>query len=393
MRTKYLLTSALLSISLTACGILPASGPYSKDVEGSQINFFDQPAQQPDFKYATLPISPVLVDRLSQREQKSAAVREWPAMGSASDVGVSVGDELVVTIYESQSGGLFVPVEAGVRPGNYVGIPSQTVDQSGTITIPYAGKIKVLGRRPSDIADEITEKLGDRAIEPQVVVSTNQRVGAEVSVIGEVNSATKFSMRLNGEKILDAIARAGGPRFPGYETYVSLQRKGREFTIPFDELVLNPKYNINLTGKDTIYLYREAETFQVYGAAGLTGNYNFGKKDLKLSEAISLADGLNDNLADPEEIYLYRQENRADMDAIGLNYASALTTEKQTTVPVIYRLNLRKADGFFLAQNFPVKKNDIVYIANAESVEFNKFLNLLNPTSVTKINTHNAVEQ
>ena len=36
-------------------------------------------------------------------------------------------------------------------------------------------------------------------------------------------------------------------------------------------------------------------------------------------------------------------------------------------IPVVYRLNLRDANSFFLARAFPMKDKDILYVANAPS--------------------------
>ncbi len=54
-------------------------------------------------------------------------------------------DVVSVTIFESQSGGLFIPADAGSRAGNFVTIPNQTVDRNGTITVPYAGRVRASG--------------------------------------------------------------------------------------------------------------------------------------------------------------------------------------------------------------------------------------------------------
>lgn len=379
---------------LGGCGLLPSSGPYSMDVGGMTLGLSEDDGKtaQP-FQYASINITEKLASRLGSQSAAMAQNYNWPGKGSAHAIGVSVGDSVSVTIYESQSGGLFIPAEAGVRPGNFVTIPSQVVEPDGVITIPFAGDIKVTGRTPTDIGAEITQKLGVRAIEPQVVVTVSDRVGAEVSVVGEVNTATKFTLGLSGERILDAVARAGGPRFPGYETRLTLQRGGSEWTAPFEDMVRDPDKNVFLRPKDTVYLYREAQSFQAYGAANINGRYDFGKRDLTLSEAIGLTGGLNDNRADPEEIYLYRLENRALLDQVGVGYPPEMVNEGGETIPVIYKLNMRKSDGFFLAQKFPMKPNDVLYVANAETVEFVKFLNILNPTAVTKINTQDAIRQ
>src|SRR5215813_8438479 len=50
-----------------------------------------------------------------------------------------------VTLFEASTGGLFIPAEAGVRPGNFITIPPQAVDVNGNISIPYGGAIRARG--------------------------------------------------------------------------------------------------------------------------------------------------------------------------------------------------------------------------------------------------------
>jgi polysaccharide export outer membrane protein len=64
----------------------------------------------------------------------------------------------------------------------------------------------------------IVNNLKPRAIEPQAVVALVDQRASSVSVLGEVNTPTRFPANASGERLLDAIARAGGPRNPGYET-------------------------------------------------------------------------------------------------------------------------------------------------------------------------------
>ena len=52
-------------------------------------------------------------------------------------------------------------------------------------------------------------------------------------------------------------------------------------------------------------------------------------------------------------------------------------------VSMIFRLDMRDPKSFFLAQNFQMEDQDIIYVANAKSVEFSKFLNILNLSSTT----------
>jgi polysaccharide export outer membrane protein len=45
--------------------------------------------------------------------------------------------------------------------------------------------------------------------------------------------------------------------------------------------------------------------------------------------------------------------------------------------PTVYQLDLTKPEALFLAQRFPMKDKDVVYVANASSSELQKFLNLV----------------
>ena len=58
-----------------------------------------------------------------------------------------VGDVLNISIFEAAPGGLFTPATAaGARPGNFVDLPPQAVDQKGSIYVPYAGEIPAAAR-------------------------------------------------------------------------------------------------------------------------------------------------------------------------------------------------------------------------------------------------------
>ena len=371
---------------LFGCGAMPASGPQGRIGDGASVRVKGDRGSDSNFDYAVVEFSASLMRHVSERIPFESKI-SWPTKVSPEIIKVSVGDTIQVTIYEAQSGGLFIPKEAGVRPGNYISLPPQTVEHSGYITVPYVGLVKASDRTTVDIGASIANSLSDRAIEPQVVVSFSDRGGSEVSIIGAVGNAKRFALSFGGDKILDAIASAGGASSPGYETWVSLIRGDDEYQIPFDELILDPKKNIYVQSNDTIYLYREAEIFTVYGAAENQGVRSFGKRDLLLSEALGLVNGLNDTQADPAEIYIYRHEDTSFLSKLtdDITDDKVIDTAGNATVPVIYKLDLRDPNGFFWAQRFPMNDDDVIYVANARSVEFLKFVNILNrSTSVAR---------
>src|SRR6185436_14803528 len=82
-----------------------------------------------------------------------------------------IGDVVSVTIFESAAGGLFIPLEAGTRPGNFITLPNQSVDNDGNISVPYAGTVRAQGRTAVEVQRAIVDALKDRALEPQAVVA------------------------------------------------------------------------------------------------------------------------------------------------------------------------------------------------------------------------------
>lgn len=316
---------------------------------------------------------------------------------SPAEILLGRGDVLQLTVFESKSGGLFIPADAGVRPGNFVTIPQQTVGFDGVIAVPYAGNIHVAGKSVNDVQRLIEESLANRAIEPKVVVTLSDQVAATASVIGEVYTPKKVKLTQNGERIMDIVAMAGGPRYPGYESFITLQRGGRKATMYFNSLVLHPEENVYALPGDTIYIYREQRRFVAFGAVGvaagigasstytgLSGQFNFDQERVSLAEAVGKAGGLLDLRANPSQVFVYRMETRDILARVGVDLSRFLPGQK--TIPTVYRANFRDPSSYFFAQRFAMRNKDVLYASNAESVELLKFLTVLNAVADTASN-------
>ncbi|MDO8878758.1 MAG: polysaccharide biosynthesis/export family protein, partial [Pseudolabrys sp.] len=233
-RTFAKFASVCLVISVGACAEMPVSGPSATDIKAGK------PLDPEGLPFGVVKLTPEAVAILHQFEPKGLAGAFRDTKPPAS-LNFGVGDTLSVTIFEAAAGGLFIPTEAGVRPGNFVTLPEQSIDNDGNITVPYAGVIRAAGRTATQVQNDIVAAIRNRAIEPQAVVNvTNQRTSL-VSVLGEVNAPARFGASASGagDRILDAITRAGGIKGQGFETWVQLERKGRHATVPFENLVMN----------------------------------------------------------------------------------------------------------------------------------------------------------
>jgi polysaccharide export outer membrane protein len=373
------IASVLAALALAGCTNLPVAGPAPRDIAWNATERLAVSRHDVAFDYILVDLSETVLGCIPEISPGSLFGSFGGHRLQPPDIKVGAGDVVQVSIFESSAGGLFIPAEAGVRPGNFVTLPNQTVGRAGRITVPYAGEVRATGRTALEIKREIEEKLASRAVEPQVVVTMVEQTATAVSVVGDtLYGANKFQIRPS-ERILDMISRAGGIRYPGYELFVTLQRKQKRATIYFPALVNAPRENLYVQPGDSIYVFREPQKFVAVGAlgsgsqtSGVTGQFTFDQERLSLNEAVAKAGGLLDTRANASKVYLYRMEAREAVERMGANTSSFPPGQK--FIPVIYRANYRDPSSFFLAQRFQMRHKDSIYVANADSVELEKFL-------------------
>jgi polysaccharide export outer membrane protein len=372
------LLAAVLAVGGCTSSFFPTSGPESWDIRAGQRD----PTSLP---YALVRLTPRTVDILAQFQPRLAGV--WPDRSPPKELRFGIGDIVSVTIFEAAAGGLFIPIEAGVRPGNFISLPNQNVDTKGNISVPYAGTIRADGRTPVEVQAEIVDKLRNRAIEPQAVVTLITQNTSLISVLGEVNAPARFPAMAAGEHILDAITRAGGPRSQGYDIWVMIERNKRRAVAPFGALVYEPANNIWAHPGDTIYLYKEPQTFLAFGAFTVGGGstsptqsqISFDQWRLSLAEGVAKAGGLVDTLADAASIFLYRGEVREVAERLGIDCSPF----EGPIIPVIYEVNFRDPAGYFLATKFQLRNKDVLFAANAGAIETAKIMNYVRLVTAT----------
>ena len=161
-----LLSFAAISAALLTAGcgtlLMPAAGPNSLVVR-SQVAW-NGPA------YGLVKLTPAVIKTLEEYGPRTLSAT-FGDRRPPPEIKFGIGDVVSVTIFEAAAGGLFIPSEAGVRPGNFVTLPNQPIDTKGFISVPYAGLVPAAGKTPSEVQQEIVDRIKNRAIEPQVVVA------------------------------------------------------------------------------------------------------------------------------------------------------------------------------------------------------------------------------
>jgi polysaccharide biosynthesis/export protein len=227
--------------------------------------------------------------------------------------------------------------------------------------------------RPAEVEQEIVKALAHKAIEPQVVVTISKNLSNTVSVGGEVAKGERVPLTTKGDRILDVIATAGGIRIPASDTFIRLTRGLRTVSVAYNALLSHPEENIYTMPGDILTVVYDPQTFTAFGGTGRNAQVPFDTAGITLEEAIAKAGGLLDYRADPAGIFLLRFEPAGLVRQIA---PKRYLPSQGNLVPVVYQLNLRDANSFFLARSFPMQDKDMLYIANSASDPLQKALSL-----------------
>jgi polysaccharide export outer membrane protein len=177
-----------------------------------------------------------------------------------------------------------------------------------------------------------------------------------------------------GDRLLQIIAAAGGAKSSVHETFVRLSRGGVTATIPLEQLVADPAEDLYAQPGDVVTLVRVPQTFSVFGATGRNAKISFDARNITLGEALGKSQGLRDDLAKPEGVFLFRYEPNSVLQALDQPIAAGAGGVS----PVVYRFDLRDGKAYSLAQEFPVYDKDVIFVADAPAAQIYKFFTALN---------------
>ncbi len=365
----------LTGAALAVCGPVPTAGPSAGQV-------VDQAMVNGRPRFDLVDVNEHVVSTLLAQPTPSFRGTFW-RYGKPPNPKIHIGDTIEVSIWEAAGGGLFGGAAAttttttttGISSGSQKsGIPDQVVAPDGGISVPFAGRVPVAGHTPLEVQHMIEQRLSEKTIEPQVIVTVAKSQHYSATVSGEVVNGARVPLSVAGDRLLDLIAEAGGAKAPIYETFVRLTRGGVTVTIPMEKLVSDPSENIYAWPGDVLTLIQVPRTFSVFGAAGENNQIPFGARKITVADALAKSGGLQDQRADPSGVFLFRFEPAR---VVGALRAPALPIGPGGSSPVVYRFNLDDASSYFLAQRFPIENKDIIYIANAPLTQLQKFFTLL----------------
>ena len=289
---------------------------------------------------------------------------------------IGAGDFIEVSVWEAPPAMLFGSGMADARGGmastRVNTFPEQMVSSDGTINIPFAGRVSVAEHNPQWIEEQIAKRLRNKANQPQVMVRVTRNATSAVTVVGEVSTSGRMPLTARGERLLDALASAGGVKQPVNKMTLQVTRGDMVQALPLQTIIQNPKQNIVLRAGDVITALYQPLSFTVLGATGKNEEVNFETQGISLAQALARSGGLNDMRADARGVFIFRFE-----DEKALDWPSSSKTTPEGKVPVVYQVDLSDPASFFVAQSFLVQNGDVLYVTNAPAAELQKFLNIV----------------
>ncbi|WP_370906496.1 polysaccharide biosynthesis/export protein (plasmid) [Ensifer sp. WSM1721] len=366
-------TALLLCTALAGCQAVPGEGPLATDIVADA----GQSGAQIGRKNATV-FDIVDVDgqsaRLVSDYVATTLSRRFGIGGGVGQVVIGVGDQLKVTIFEAGSDGLFSTTESKQTSIDLV------VQPDGKAAIPYVGSVRFAGLTLEQARQAILDALKQKAVEPDVIVTSTSTASRIVTVSGAVGRPSVVPLNLVSETINEVIAKAGGPAAQPYETYVTLVRGKKTGTVLLKSIIANPSENIHVKPGDQIFVTRDPRTFTILGQVRANQRVEFGSNDLNLLEAVALAGGGADQTVDAKGYFVFRyEEPDIVMSLLGQERFHTLLSKgmKADSVgryPIVYRFNMTNPDSLIVGQTFPIKNRDVIYASRHPSVDIAKFL-------------------
>lgn len=171
------------------------------------------------------------------------------------------------------------------------------VADDGSITVPLAGKVAVLGMPPAQAAQQVAAALreGQYLVNPQVTIVLVQYRSQQVSVLGEVRTPARFPIE-SRTTVFDLLAQAGGITEQGASTAYLLRpdAAGRVERIAIDLKGLTEAGaaipTVTLRGGDALFVPRAGQ-FYVYGEVQSPNMYRL-EPGMTVMQAISRSGGL-----------------------------------------------------------------------------------------------------
>lgn len=365
------LLPVVICVVLSACA-RPSDGPNVSDIYNAKVAGTNERIQVVELAKAPMGVT------------SSAPLSYFPSdkglstmhSGGYMDQRLRRGDVIEVTIIDTGEEALFSSANSKT-----LNLGRFTVDSSGAVTLPFVGRQRVLESTPESLQAQIVNGLRGTAVNPQAIVTVVEKPTSGIVVNGDVRAAGRFPLTARKERVLDAIALAGGASSAPGSTTITLMRGKQRVDVPLARLLEDDSQNVYLLPNDQVFVESDSPTFTAIGAFKSAGEFEFEQGKLTLAQALARAGGLLDDRADARNFYVFRNQVFFQQPESVDPKTGALPIV--TTKPVIYRVNLHDVANFALMQQFKMQDGDMLYASNARLVDAAKLITVFQKSAAT----------
>ncbi|WP_374244434.1 polysaccharide export protein [Zoogloea sp.] len=364
---------ALVCASLGACAVVPGDKAYGLRDQQSSVKL---PVRQPEAAEpvpANVNIKPITAELII--EQMKLAAAERPTATNANlgarggkaagptaavpDYKVGPGDVLTIIVWDHPE----LTTPAGqYRAADQAGT---VVNEDGTIYYPYVGSLQVVGKTSRQIREMLASRLAKFIERVQLDVRVAAFRSQRIYVVGEVAKPGLLPISDVPMTVLEAVNQAGGFGPEADHSRVLLTRKGTTFRVDIQAMYENGATEQNALLEHGDILNVQDRSFNkvfVLGEVQKPGSLVMTKKRSTLAEALADTGYIAQDKANPKWIYVMRGESET---------------------PELFHLDGSSPDAMLLADRFPLRPRDIVYVDAADVVRWNRVITNVLPTAQT----------
>lgn len=240
------------------------------------------------------------------------------------------------------------------------------IDSSGNVQLPLIGQLNLEGKTLAETNRFLRNQFAKYLKHPDVVVRVLSYEGRRYFVNGQVMRSGQYTLNDQPISIYSALGQAGGINTEtGDNTNIQLIRNGQTYDLNVLQLEKQglSLHNLLIRPNDTIFVNtKQNQKLYVMGESSKSQALPIREQGMTLSDVLGESEGINPYSASAARIFVMR-------------------TDLKTKQSTIYHLNLSSLGNLGLANQFEMKKNDIVYIDATGLTRWQRVINQIVPFS------------
>ena len=338
---------------MTGCAItsglqtydLPAEGAYQTD-QGAQLN--------------VVPLTQNNLPAISQSNNQNYSDLQSLFRSQQSIYRLSPGDVLSIQLWA------YPEITPPIQDATNIKAVGYPIDPNGRVHLPLVGSVKVSGKTLAEVNTFLRSQFSRYLKHPDVVVRVLSYEGRRYFVNGQVLKSGQYTLNDQPISLYTALGQAGGiDTKTGDTTNIQLIRNGSTYNLNTIQLEKNglSLHNLLIQPNDTIFVNtKQDQKLYVMGESSKSQAISLRDQGMTLSDVLGESEGINPYSASAAKIYVMR-------------------TDLNNNESTIYHLNLSSIGNLALANQFQMKKNDIVYIDASGLARWQRIMNQIIPFS------------